>query len=279
MATPERDDLKPFPFVLEGYSKPKPFTIREQAMMLFVDHVTDKPLWYEKVFDDEIVGKWRTEIAAMAKAAEEPLPDSGADGYSEDGEGGDDDNDKDDDNENDDDNEGDNDHEDDDGAEGDAADEQHGEDDNNEAAEGDGEEEVLVFNVLRKGFSDAMFDYCIAELRHKAKVFERVGFVEVFETFASVFKADGLVPDDLRDELIKAVKSLEDVPEKDKDWHPGSDGKASSPPMSLSDARSSTLCIPLSGRWSTTAAGFSMKRLRWRTRLPPLVAARSTRVP
>ncbi|MDN8683004.1 DUF4246 family protein, partial [Staphylococcus aureus] len=87
---------------------------------------------------------------------------------------------------NDDDNEGDNDHEDDDGAEGDAADEQHGEDDNNEAAEGDGEEEVLVFNVLRKGFSDAMFDYCIAELRHKAKVFERVGFVEVFETFASV---------------------------------------------------------------------------------------------
>lgn len=42
---------------------------------------------------------------------------------------------------------------------------------------------------------------------------------------AVVFKSDGLESSKLLEELRKAVASLEDVPETQKDWHPGSDKK------------------------------------------------------
>jgi hypothetical protein len=35
--------------------------IREVAMMLLMDRLTDKPNWHEKVFNDAIVTKWRDE--------------------------------------------------------------------------------------------------------------------------------------------------------------------------------------------------------------------------
>jgi hypothetical protein len=35
--------------------------MREVAMMLLMDRLTDKPNWHEKVFDDAIVAKWRAE--------------------------------------------------------------------------------------------------------------------------------------------------------------------------------------------------------------------------
>jgi hypothetical protein len=35
--------------------------IREVAMMIFMDRLTDKPGWEDKVFNDEIVAKWRHE--------------------------------------------------------------------------------------------------------------------------------------------------------------------------------------------------------------------------
>jgi hypothetical protein len=38
---------------------------REVAMMLLMDRLTDKPNWHEKVFDEEIVAKWREEALAM----------------------------------------------------------------------------------------------------------------------------------------------------------------------------------------------------------------------
>ncbi|EWC43842.1 hypothetical protein DRE_07286 [Drechslerella stenobrocha 248] len=38
-----------------------------------------------------------------------------------------------------------------------------------------------------------------------------------------VWRGDGLVDEDLRKELLAAVATLEDVPEDEKDWHPGSD--------------------------------------------------------
>ena len=66
---------------------------------------------------------------------------------------------------------------------------------------------------------------CIEEIRKKADLYEQTGLIPVFDYSACVIKSDSLVPDALRDELIEAVKLLEDVPEEQKDWHPGSDGK------------------------------------------------------
>lgn len=45
------------------------------------------------------------------------------------------------------------------------------------------------------------------------------------EALNGVFKSDTIVPEDLRLALIDAVKPLENVPEDQKDWHPGSNDK------------------------------------------------------
>ena len=45
------------------------------------------------------------------------------------------------------------------------------------------------------------------------------------ETLDGVFKSDTVIPEELRLSLIEAVKPLEDVPEDQKDWHPGSSRK------------------------------------------------------
>ncbi len=38
--------------------------VREVAMMLVMDRLTDKPDWHIKVFDDEIAAKWKAEALA-----------------------------------------------------------------------------------------------------------------------------------------------------------------------------------------------------------------------
>jgi hypothetical protein len=43
----------------EGWADILP--IREVAMMILMDSLTDKPNWHEKVFDEDIVQKWRDE--------------------------------------------------------------------------------------------------------------------------------------------------------------------------------------------------------------------------
>ena len=68
-----------------------------------------------------------------------------------------------------------------------------------------------------------MLDYVIKELRYKAKLFEDIGAVAVYT--GHVVKSDSVVPESLKLELQAAVTELEDVPEDQKDWHPGSDGK------------------------------------------------------
>ncbi|GAB1320932.1 Manganese lipoxygenase [Madurella fahalii] len=39
--------------------------VREVAMMILMDSLTDKPNWHEKVFDDDIVDKWRQEALSQ----------------------------------------------------------------------------------------------------------------------------------------------------------------------------------------------------------------------
>ena len=74
-----------------------------------------------------------------------------------------------------------------------------------------------------KDISGPMMDWVIEELRYKAKLFEDIGAVTVYT--GHVVKSDSVVPESLKLELQAAVAKLEDVPDKHKDWHPGSDGK------------------------------------------------------
>ncbi|EKG09891.1 hypothetical protein MPH_13098 [Macrophomina phaseolina MS6] len=71
--------------------------------------------------------------------------------------------------------------------------------------------------------SEAMFSYCIAELRDKARTHQEKGLVAVMDAEATVVKSDVAVPDSLRQSLMRAIRPLEEVPEHHKDWHPGSD--------------------------------------------------------
>jgi Protein of unknown function (DUF4246) len=69
----------------------------------------------------------------------------------------------------------------------------------------------------------AMADYCIAELRHKAKGFEDSPSGAIFVFNGDVVKSDKAVSLETKKALQMAVEPLENVPEKRKDWHPGSD--------------------------------------------------------
>lgn len=64
-----------------------------------------------------------------------------------------------------------------------------------------------------------------SELRTKATLYEKRGLIPVFDYSMSVIKSDTLMTENLRQDLLSAVKILEDVPEGEKDWHPGSDNK------------------------------------------------------
>lgn len=72
------------------------------------------------------------------------------------------------------------------------------------------------------GFSEPMFDWCIAELQRDAQKFNANGAVHAFDC---ILKADSAISQDLRQDLINAVKPLEDVSSKQQDWHPGSNEK------------------------------------------------------
>ncbi|KAL0573729.1 hypothetical protein V5O48_008225 [Marasmius crinis-equi] len=69
---------------------------------------------------------------------------------------------------------------------------------------------------------------CIRELCEKATHFSQAGRVFFLDTEAAVLKSDSAIPSSLTEEL-KAVKTLEDVPDRQKDWHPGTDGKVFGP--------------------------------------------------
>ncbi len=60
----EQDDYGFFPIGAHGScsgSDSDLLPVRELAMMSIMDRLTDKPDWHKKVFDDEIVSKWRKE--------------------------------------------------------------------------------------------------------------------------------------------------------------------------------------------------------------------------
>lgn len=56
-------------------------------------------------------------------------------------------------------------------------------------------------------------------------MYEKTGLLPVMDYSAAVIKSDMIITDELRNELNAAISPLENVPENQKDWHPGSDGK------------------------------------------------------
>lgn len=66
---------------------------------------------------------------------------------------------------------------------------------------------------------------CIEELRDQAADSQVNGFTEVMDANAAVYISDKAVCHDTKIALQLGVAKLEAVPDNQKDWHPGSDGK------------------------------------------------------
>ncbi|TVY77977.1 hypothetical protein Focb16_v006405 [Fusarium oxysporum f. sp. cubense] len=61
----------------------------------------------------------------------------------------------------------------------------------------------------------------LEELRHEADIFEQAGLIPVMDLCIAALKFDKLLTDELVAEIKSAVAPLENVPEEQKDWHPG----------------------------------------------------------
>ncbi|KAK2030999.1 hypothetical protein LX32DRAFT_614454 [Colletotrichum zoysiae] len=138
-----------FPNATQDWSA-STLTYLELAMLWFIEHITNKPDWHVKVFNQDIVSKWKTEVMAV---------------------------------------------------------------------------DWRAVDLEYAHFNDAMFAWCLAELREKATLYEATGLVPVYDVTTAVVKADNVVPPEVKDELKRGVEILEDVQQHAKDWHPGSDGK------------------------------------------------------
>ncbi|KAL6880014.1 hypothetical protein HDV57DRAFT_103392 [Trichoderma longibrachiatum] len=147
---PPEEERFPVLIGVHGYDwKAATLVIREVCMLKFMEELTNKPLWWEKVWNPEIAEKWKQEALQM-----------------------------------------------------------------------DWEEYRTYAD-----FTPTMADACIHELRKKADLVKKTGLVPILDYSSCVIKSDSLVPESLRDSLRSAAAVLENVPDEEKDWHPGSTHK------------------------------------------------------
>ncbi|MGW2780328.1 DUF4246 domain-containing protein [Streptomyces populi] len=78
--------------------------------------------------------------------------------------------------------------------------------------------------AVAQGLTEAQVRYVLAELAHYAALRDGRTGVEV-SAVDGVWQSDTLVDDELGSRLREAVRVLEQVPEAEQDWHPGSDGQ------------------------------------------------------
>lgn len=78
--------------------------------------------------------------------------------------------------------------------------------------------------AVAQDLTEAQVRYVLAELAHYAALRDGRTGVEV-SAVDGVWQSDTLVDDKLRSRLREAVQVLEQVPEAEQDWHPGSDGQ------------------------------------------------------
>ncbi|KAH9850841.1 hypothetical protein C2E23DRAFT_734061 [Lenzites betulinus] len=73
----------------------------------------------------------------------------------------------------------------------------------------------------REPITDAQLDYIFDELRYEAD--QRDATTGIFRTaIPKVHESRSLIPPGLKSSLVSGVSILEDIPDNDKDWHPGS---------------------------------------------------------
>jgi hypothetical protein len=70
--------------------------------------------------------------------------------------------------------------------------------------------------------SERAWEWCLTELRDKARAFEQTGYVPAYDTGSGCIKSDSLVSEGLRKQLLQAVTLLQEVSDEEKDWHPRS---------------------------------------------------------
>ncbi len=78
--------------------------------------------------------------------------------------------------------------------------------------------------AIAGGLTEAQIRYVLAELAHYAGLRDERTGIEV-SAVDGVWQSDTLIDDELRARLSEAVRVLEQVPEAEQDWHPGSDGQ------------------------------------------------------
>ncbi|MFC0842610.1 DUF4246 domain-containing protein [Streptomyces noboritoensis] len=78
--------------------------------------------------------------------------------------------------------------------------------------------------AVAQGLTEAQVRYVLAELVHYAALRDGRTGIEV-SAVDGVWHSDTLVDEDLRSRLRDAVQVLEQVPDTEKDWHPGSDNQ------------------------------------------------------
>ncbi|MEU9860672.1 DUF4246 domain-containing protein [Streptomyces sp. NPDC047971] len=78
--------------------------------------------------------------------------------------------------------------------------------------------------AVDQGLTEAQIRYVLAELAHYAALRDERTGIEV-SAVDGVWQSDTLIDEKLRSRLREAVRVLEQVPEAEKDWHPGSDGQ------------------------------------------------------
>ncbi|KZT68186.1 hypothetical protein DAEQUDRAFT_728235 [Daedalea quercina L-15889] len=77
---------------------------------------------------------------------------------------------------------------------------------------------------IRGQLTDNMINYVMTELEAYATLRDEITGIEP-SPYERIWRSDRLIPSALKAELLSAIAPLESVPDAEKDWHPGSDGK------------------------------------------------------
>ncbi|KAF5620156.1 hypothetical protein F52700_11476 [Fusarium sp. NRRL 52700] len=141
--------------------------VREAAMMIVMNQLTDKPNWHVKVFDDNIAEKWIQEALALPV---DPLYDEIVQNQKP----------------------------------GFRSGHKYGP------------------NRLKYILDRDCLEYCIKELRVKAKFFEKTGLIPALDANATVIKSDTFINQSLHERLRDAFVKLKDEQKDKPDWHPHS---------------------------------------------------------
>ncbi|KAH6951398.1 hypothetical protein DER45DRAFT_587207 [Fusarium avenaceum] len=152
----------PIGFSNYPYGESDVMPVKEVAMMILMDTLTDKPDWYIKVFIESIVQKWRaearrqSETGLWARVMQDKL-------------GG------------------------------------------------------VHPKPRSRIITDAVFDYCIEELRSKAQYYVSSGLIPTLDgPDNTVVKSDSYIKEALRQDLKKAFDVLRREQQDNVDWHPRS---------------------------------------------------------